>query len=154
MKVILVNLPKKITSENSRVTSTNLFLLQEICLKLLNQGLTLIMKYFNSIMTGQLDEVTNNSRPSNELSDDDEPDLLQIFIEEAHQRWLNRKRLLKLKQAKLKNKPKLRKISVSGFLKKFNQPHIDSAGHLNLATLLDINEIYGIYILLFYFCST
>ena len=38
---------------------------------------------FNSIMTGQLDLVSNNSRPSNELSDDDEPDLQQILIEEA-----------------------------------------------------------------------
>ena len=54
-------------------------------------------------MTGQLNQLTNNSRPSNELSDDDEPDLQQILIEEARQRWLNQKSLLKLKQAKLPN---------------------------------------------------
>ena len=47
------------------------------------------MKYFDSIMTGQLNQVTNNSRPSNELSDDDELDLQQILVEEACQRWLN-----------------------------------------------------------------
>ena len=105
-------------------------------------------------MAGQLNQVTNNSRPSNALSDDDEPDLQQILIEEAYQRRLNRKRLLKLKQTKLKYKPKFRKISVSGLLKEFNQRHTDSAGHPNSATLLDINEIYGMYILFFYFCST
>ena len=44
------------------------------------------MNYFDSIMTGQLNQVTKNSRPSNELSDDDEPDLQQVLIEEAHQR--------------------------------------------------------------------
>ena len=44
------------------------------------------MKYFDSVMTGQLNEVTNNSRPNNELSDDDEPDLQQILVEEARQR--------------------------------------------------------------------
>ena len=79
------------------------------------------MKCFNSIMTCQLNQVTNNSRLSNELSDDDETDLQQIHIEEAHQSQLNQKRLLKLKQAKLKYKPKFRKISVSGSLKAFNQ---------------------------------
>ena len=104
-------------------------------------------------MTGQLNQVTNNSRPRNKLSDDDEPDLRQVLIEEALQRWLNRKSLLKLKQAKLKYIPKFRKISVSGVLKEFNQHHTDSVGHPNSATLLDINEIYGMYILFFYFCS-
>ena len=79
------------------------------------------MNYFDSIMTGQLNQVTNNSRQSNELSDDDEPDLQQILIEEARQRQLNQKRLLKLKQTKLKNKPKFRKILVSRLLKEFNQ---------------------------------
>ena len=54
------------------------------------------MKFFDSIMTGQLNQVTNNARPSNELSGDDEPDLRQVLIEEARQRWLNRKSLLKL----------------------------------------------------------
>ena len=47
------------------------------------------MNYFDSIMTGQLNQVTNNSRQSNELSDDDEPDLQQILIEEACQCQLN-----------------------------------------------------------------
>ena len=105
-------------------------------------------------MTGQLNQVTNNSRPRNVLSDDDEPDLQQILVEEACQRWLNQKRLLKLKQVKLKYKPKIRNISVSGLLKEFNQRHTDSAGHPNSATLSDINEIYGMYILFFYFCCT
>ena len=99
--------------------------------------MTSIMKYFDSIMTGQLNQVTNNSRPSNE---------------EACQRRLNRKRLIKLKQTKLKYEPKFRKISVSGLLKEFNQRHTHSAGHPNSATLLDINEICGMYIYFFYFC--
>ena len=86
-----------------------------------------------------------------QLSDDDEPDLQQIFVEEACQRWLNQKRFLKLKQAKLKYKPKFRKISVSGLLKEFNQQHTDSVGHPNSASLLDINEIYGMYNFLFLF---
>ena len=111
------------------------------------------MKYLDSIMTGQLNQVTNNSRPSNEISDDDEPNLQKVLIEEAHQRQLNRKSILKLKQAKLKNKRKFRKISVSGLLKEFNQRHTDSAVHPNSVTLLDINEICGKYILFFYFCS-
>ena len=72
------------------------------------------MNYFDNIMTGQPHQVSNNSRPSNELSDDDELDLQQILVEEACQRRLNRKRLLKLKQTKLKYKAKFRKISVSG----------------------------------------
>ena len=79
------------------------------------------MKYFDSITTGQLNQVTSNSRPSNELSDDYEPDLQQILVEEACKHWLNQKRLLKLKQTKLKYKPKFRKISISGLLKEFNQ---------------------------------
>ena len=112
------------------------------------------MKYFDCIMTGQLNQVNNNSRPSNALSDDDEPDLHQVLIEEAHQHWLNCKSLLKLKQAKLKYKPNFRKIIVSGLLKGFNQQYTDCAGHPNSATLLDINEINGMYILLFYFCCT
>ena len=103
-------------------------------------------------MTGQLNQVTNISRPSNELSEDYEPDLQQVLIEEARQHWVNQKSLLKLKQAKLKYKPKFMKISVSSLLKEFNQRHTDSAGHPNSATLLDINEIYGMYILFFYFC--
>ena len=111
------------------------------------------MNYFDSIMTGQLNQVTNNSRPSNELSDDDEPDLQQILVEEACQRRWNWKRVLELKQTKLKYKPKFRKISVSGLLKEFNQQHTDSAGHPNSVTLLDVNEICGMYILLFCFCS-
>ena len=41
-------------------------------------------------MTGQLNQVSNNSRQSNELvSDDDEPDLQQLLIEESHQCRLN-----------------------------------------------------------------
>ena len=104
------------------------------------------MKYFDSIMTGQLNQVTNNSRPSNALSECDELDLQQMLVEEARQRRLNQKRLLKLKEAKLKYKHKFRKISVSGLLKEFNQLHTDSAAHPNSATLLDINEIYGMYI--------
>ena len=43
------------------------------------------MEYFNSIMTGQLNQVINNSRPSNALRDDNEPDLQQVLVEEACQ---------------------------------------------------------------------
>ena len=53
--------------------------------------------------------------------------------------------LLKSKQAKLKYKPKFRKISVSTLLKEFNQRHIESAGLPYSASLLDINEIYGMF---------
>ena len=77
---------------------------------------------------------------------DDEPDLQLILVEESCQHWLNRKRLLKLKEAKLKYKQKSRKVSVSGLLKKFNQQHIDSSGHPNSVILLDVNEIYGMYL--------
>ena len=91
--------------------------------------------------------------PSNALSDDDEPDLQQVLIEKARQRRFTRKSLLKLKQTKLKYKPKFRKILVAGLLKEFSQQHTDCAGHPNSVTLLDINEIYGTYILFFYFSS-
>ena len=47
------------------------------------------MNYFDSTMTGQLHQVTNNTRQSNKLSDDNEPDLQQILIKEARQRRLN-----------------------------------------------------------------
>ena len=43
-------------------------------------------------MTSQLNQLTNNSSQSNELSDDDEPSLQQILVKEACQRWSNRKR--------------------------------------------------------------
>ena len=52
------------------------------------------MNYFDSI---QLNQVTNNSRQTNELSDDYESDLQQVLIKEARQRRLNRKSILKLK---------------------------------------------------------
>ena len=47
----------------------------------------------------------------------------------------------------------IQEISVSGLVKEFNQQHTDNAGYPNSATLLDINEIHGMYILFFYFCS-
>ena len=68
-------------------------------------------------MTGQLDQLSKNLRPNNELSDYDEPDLQPIFIVEVCQHWLNQMRLIKLKQAKIKYKPKIRIISVRGFLR-------------------------------------
>ena len=82
-----VNLPKLITLEKSgaAIIDPILFVLHQIDLKSLNLGLSLTMKYFNSITTGQLNQVSNNSRQSNELNDDDEPDLQQILIEEALQ---------------------------------------------------------------------
>ena len=61
-------------------------------------------------MTGHIDQVSNNSRPNNELSDDNEPNLQQILFEEARQRQLNRKMLLKLKKDILKYKSKFRKF--------------------------------------------
>ena len=79
------------------------------------------MKCFDCIRTGQLNQVSNTSKQSNELSDDDEPDLRQILVEEARQRMFNLKMHLKLKQTKLRYKPKFRKILVSGLLKEFNQ---------------------------------
>ena len=85
-----VNLPKIVALEKSGTATIDplSFVLHQINLKSLNLGLTLTMKFFNSIMTGQ-NQVSNNSKQNNELSDDDEPDLPQILIEEAHQRWLN-----------------------------------------------------------------
>ena len=143
-----VNLSKIVTLEESGVATIDplSFVLHQINLKSLIKGVTLTMKFFDSIMTGQLNQVLNNSRQSNELSDDDEPYLQQIFIEEACQHLLNKKMLLKLKQAKLKYKPEFRTKLVSALLKEFNKCHTDSAGHPNSAILLDINEIYGTYI--------
>ena len=46
------------------------------------------MKYFDSVKAGQLNQLTNNLRPSNEISDDDEPGLQQVLIKEARQRQL------------------------------------------------------------------
>ena len=82
-----VNLPKLITSEKSGAQTIGplSFVLHEIDLKSLNLGLTLTMKYFNGHMTGHLDQVTDNSRPSNASSDDDELDVQQIISEEALQ---------------------------------------------------------------------
>ena len=62
-------------------------------------------------------------------------------------------RLAKSKQAKLKYKPKLRKISVSGLLKEFNQEHTNCAGNENPVNLLDITKMNGMYILFAIFCS-
>ena len=57
-----------------------LFVLHQIDSKLFNLGLTSAMNFFDSIMTGQLNQVSNNSKQSNEVSDDDEPDSQQILI--------------------------------------------------------------------------
>ena len=91
-----VNFPKIVTSENSGAVTIDplLFVLHQIDSKSLNLGLTLTIQFFDSIMTGQLNQVSNNLRPSNEVSVDDEPDLQQILVEEACQRWLNQKMLL------------------------------------------------------------
>ena len=123
-----VNLRKIFTSENSAAARIDplSFVLHQKYSKMLNLDLTLTMKYFYSTMAGQLHQVSNNSRPSNELSDDDEPHLQQVLVDEARQRQLNQKRLLQLKQTRLIYKPKFRKISVSGLLKEFNQRHTDS----------------------------
>ena len=124
-----VNLPKMVSLEKSGAATIDQlsFVLHQIDSKLIIEGLTVTMKFFNSIMTGQLNQVSNKSWQSNELSDDDEPDLQQILIEEARQRWSKQKRLLKLKQAKLNYKPKFWKISVSGLFKEFYEHHTDSA---------------------------
>ena len=142
-------LPKAVALEKSGAATLNplSFVLHQIGSKSLNLGLTLTIKLFDSIMTGQLNQVSNNSMQSNELSDDGEPDSQQILIEEACQRWLNQKRLHKLKQAKLRCKPKFGKIAVSGLLKEFNKRHSNCPGHPNSVDLLDINEIKGTYIL-------
>ena len=76
----MVNFPKIIASENSGAATIDpiSFVLHQIDSKSLNLGLTLTMKYFNNIMSGQLNHVSNNSRQSNELSYDDERDLQEI----------------------------------------------------------------------------
>ena len=67
-----VNLPKIFTAENSGAATIDAlsFVLHQIDSKSLNLVLTITMKYFDSIMTDQLNQVTNNSRPNNVLSSD------------------------------------------------------------------------------------
>ena len=56
------------------------------------------MEESDCIMSGQLDNPS--SSVDNYLSDDiDEPDLQQTLIEESWQRYLNRMRLMRFKQA-------------------------------------------------------
>ena len=90
------NLPEVLTLEKSGAATIDpvSFVLHQIDSNILNLDLTLTMKYFDSIMTGQLNQVTSNARQSNESSDDDEPDLKRILIEEARRRRLNQKRHL------------------------------------------------------------
>ena len=82
-----VNLPKIVSSENSDAATIDplSFVLHQIDSKSIIEGLTFTMIIFDSIMTGQLNQVSNNSRQSSEFSYDDEPDLQQILIEETHQ---------------------------------------------------------------------
>ena len=47
------------------------------------------MNLFDNIKTCQLNQASHDSRPSNKLSDDEEPDLQQILIEKVHQCRLN-----------------------------------------------------------------
>ena len=74
-----VSLPKIITSEISGAATidTLSFVLHQIDSKLINLGFTLSIKYSDSIMTDQLNQVTHHSKQNNALSDDDEPDLQQ-----------------------------------------------------------------------------
>ena len=70
-----VNLPKIVTWVNTGVATIDpLFMFHQIDSKPFIESWTLTMKFFDSIMTGQLNQVTNYSRQSNELSDDDEHD--------------------------------------------------------------------------------
>ena len=55
------------------------------------------MKGFHSITTGHLDMGFNNSRSSNELSYDDQLELQQTLIEEAHQNWVQLHEAYKMK---------------------------------------------------------
>ena len=68
-----VNLPKIIILQNSGAATIDplSFVLHQIDSKSLNLGLILSMKYFDRILTDQLNQVSNNIRPSNELSDID-----------------------------------------------------------------------------------
>ena len=86
-----VNLPKIVNLEKSDAATIDplLFVLHQLDSNSFIEDLTLTIKIFDSIMTGQLNQVSNDSRPSNELSDDDKPDLQQILIEEACQCQLN-----------------------------------------------------------------
>ena len=69
---MMVNLPKIVTSEYSGVATIDpLFMFYQIYLKSLIEGLTFTMKFFDSIMTGQHCQETNNSRQSNDLCDND-----------------------------------------------------------------------------------
>ena len=69
-------------------------------------------------MSGELKYHSSNYE--NNLSNDNEQGLQQILIEESQQRYLNCMRLLKLKQAKLQNKHRTKKISVAALMKQFN----------------------------------
>ena len=74
------------------------------------------MEEFDRIMSGQLD----NSLLSVDsyLRDDiDKPDLQQTLNEESWQRYLNRIRLLRLKQAQQGYQRKTQKVSVTALLK-------------------------------------
>ena len=72
-----VNLPKIVTSDNSGAATKDQ-LLFAIKLEFIHG-----MFHLNSITIGLLNQVFNDSRPSSELSDDNEPDVQQILIAEA-----------------------------------------------------------------------
>ena len=67
---MMVNLPKMVALGKSGAATTDplLFVLHQIDSKSLIVGLALTIKFFDSIMTGQLNKVSNNSMQSNELT--------------------------------------------------------------------------------------
>ena len=84
-----------------------------------SESYTFTMKEFDRIMSGQLDNPS--SGVDSYLSDDnDKPDLQQTLIEESRQRRLNRIRLMRLKQAQQRYRPKTKKVSVTALLKQIN----------------------------------
>ena len=64
-----VKLPKIVTSESSGASTIDplSFVLHQIDLKLLIKVFTLTKKFLDNIMTSQLNQVSINSRQSNEL---------------------------------------------------------------------------------------
>ena len=103
-------------------------------------------------MTGQLHQITNNSRPSNAFSDDDEPDLQQILVEEAFQCWSNPKKASKIEGSQIEKQTQIYENFSLWFIKGI-QSRAQRQYWVSQFSQLDINEMFGMYILFFYFCS-
>ena len=115
-----------------------------------SEGYTFIMKEFDCIMSGQLDNPS--SSVDSYLSDNiDRPDLQQTLIEESQKRCLNRIRLMQLKQAEQRYQHKTKKVSVTALLKQINYDHQASINDVIVIELVEPNHNSGMYQLCFYF---